>query len=328
MKSLVYFRSIFVGFFLAFLLFISAVFFQINVPTESSRWIYEIYQIKSNIADSISTPKLVIISGSNSLFSISCKTIKEEINIDCLNGGTHAGLQLDYILDSSKKWLNKNDIVILPFEYEMYQYEGKPSNLLIDYVLSRDSQYLLSVDFLTKLKFITGVSFDRLEKGILSKFNISTKSWDSFYKSENLNKYGDETSNKISNIKKKQKLAVAKLKPQKPFTYQENAYSRKVIKDFVDYARQNDIQVFATWPSTVWFDVYQDTRQDEFNSIREFYDSINVPVLGNPEDFMYDKSMFFDSIYHLNDLGVKETTQKLIKLLNPYLKIDNYPLIR
>ena len=40
---------------------------------------------------------------------------------------------------------------------------------------------------------------------------------------------------------------------------------------------------------------------------------------------MYDKSMFYDTRYHLNDVGVRQRTQQLLDLLNPYLKdINNY----
>ena len=54
-------------------------------------------------------------------------------------------------------------------------------------------------------------------------------------------------------------------------------------------------------------------------NIKKFYNSIDVPVLGSYSEFMYDKSMFFDTVYHLNDRGRRYRTRQLIKLLQPYL---------
>ncbi|AOY82893.1 hypothetical protein BJP36_26265 [Moorena producens JHB] len=78
--------------------------------------------------------------------------------------------------------------------------------------------------------------------------------------------------------------------------------------------------MIATWPNTICFDVYQEPRQQNFfKSIEYFYQRLGVPMLGNPEDFMSDKSMFYDTSYHLHDLGVNHRTKQLIDLIQPYL---------
>ncbi|NEO00101.1 MAG: hypothetical protein F6K50_32935 [Moorea sp. SIO3I7] len=78
--------------------------------------------------------------------------------------------------------------------------------------------------------------------------------------------------------------------------------------------------MIATWPNTIWFDVYQEPRQQYFfKSIEHFYQRLGVTILGKAEDFMYDKSMFYDTSYHLHDLGVNHRTQQLIDLIKPYL---------
>ena len=56
-----------------------------------------------------------------------------------------------------------------------------------------------------------------------------------------------------------------------------------------------------------------------FKTIIQFYQNLGVPVLGLPQDFMYEKDLFYDSIYHLNNEGIEIRTQQTLTLLKRYL---------
>ncbi|MGV2829135.1 hypothetical protein [Myxosarcina sp. GI1(2024)] len=94
----------------------------------------------------------------------------------------------------------------------------------------------------------------------------------------------------------------------------------KQIAEFTKWCQQHQIKVLATWPNTIWFDYYrQPEPQAFFQSIEDFYRGLDVPVLGRPESAMYDKSMFYDTIYHPHDRGKRQRTEELVSLLRPYL---------
>ncbi len=320
MAYLRYFKSIFSGLLISCLIFLFAVLFQIGAPTESSRWTDEIYAIKSNIANSIETPKLVIVAGSNALFGISCSQINKETFVSCLNGATYAGLGIDYILTRARSWLKPGDLVLLPLEYEHYTDDGKPTAALIDYLLARDPKYLLSLNLINQFRFISGIPLKRVQEGIVVKFK-TPQPWNSYYQSENINEYGDETGNRKADITQKEIKAIAKInsnnKIGKSLTSSQGI--SRIIK-FINWCENHNIKVIATWPNTIWFDVYKEPREQEFfQSIEQLYQRLGVPVIGKPEDFMYDKSMFYDTSYHLHDLGVNLRTKQLIDLIQPYL---------
>ncbi|MBD2546130.1 MULTISPECIES: hypothetical protein [Planktothricoides] len=42
------------------------------------------------------------------------------------------------------------------------------------------------------------------------------------------------------------------------------------------------------------------------------YQTLNVPILGTPEEFMYEKSLFFNSVYHLSDRRRKQRTRQIM----------------
>jgi hypothetical protein len=321
-----YLRSLLLGFLLASILFVSAVLFQIGAPIESSRWLYEIYIIKNQIAQSIKVPKLTIISGSNAIFGISCKTIQQQSNVPCFNGGTNGALGTDYLFKRARPWLKPGDIVLLPLEYEFYTYQKIPNDAYVSYVLARDPQYLRSVDLLTQFRFITGVSFERLKLGILAKLKTPALG-NANYQSKNLNQYGDETSNLKDQRTKDQLTKISKEQPMAIINGTiDSSYGMNMIRDFTHWCRENNITVLATWPNTIKFEVYRgQSQQAFFQSIEQLYQKLGVPLLGKPEDFMYKKSLIYDTSYHLNDQGVKQRTQQIITLLKPYL--ENMPKI-
>lgn len=319
MKPSKYLSSILSGLLLSCLIFLIAVLYQLGAPTESSRWTDEIYTIKTKIANSIKTPKLVVVAGSNALMGISCKMIREEANFPCVNAATYAGLGIEYILERSRSLVKPGDTVLLPLEYEFYTDDGKLNGALIDYVLARDLKYLKSLNFFAQIRFITGISMTRVQDGILAKLG-TPKQWQSHYKSENLNEYGDDIGNRASLMTKKEFQALEELKPKELEGYIKSSYGMESIKNFVNWSQKNNIKVIATWPNTFWFEAYQEQQaQDFFQSINDFYQRIEVPLLGNYRNSMYDKALFFDTSYHMNDKGVRYRTKQLIDLLQPIL---------
>jgi hypothetical protein len=85
--------------------------------------------------------------------------------------------------------------------------------------------------------------------------------------------------------------------------------------------QKNKIKLIATWPSTVNFSAYKKPgTQAFFQKIESFYQNHDVPVLGKAEDFLYEKPLFFNSVYHLNDVGRNQRTKQIINFIQPYLQ--------
>jgi hypothetical protein len=322
MNYLRYLRSILFGFLVGCILFLLAVFYQIGVPTPTSKVISEVYAVKIQIANSIRTPKLIPISGSSALMGISCQTIHEQTGVPCVNGGTYAGLGVDYLLNKARSFTQVGDIVLLSLEYEHFTENFLPRKLLSDYVFAQDINYFWDSNLLTKIRLITGISLERLAQGMIAKNRLhKLKKIDDFPK-KFINEYGDATTNIRTNLTSKQLKAIDKVKPVQLRDYFiKSNETRMSINKFWNWCKKNNIKVIATWPNTLWFEVYRGrSQQDYFQSIKDLYASMEIPIIGNPEDFMYDKSMFFDTIYHLNNRGVYYRTKQLIELLQPYLE--------
>lgn len=309
-----YLKSVLFSFIISWVLFVIAALYQVGVPTVSSSWIYELYTIKSNFANSIKTPKLLIVAGSNALFGISSRMITEQTGIPTVNAAIHAGLGNKYTFDSAQFLAKAGDTIILPLEYAFYTPGTGISNILVDYVFARDPKYLLTHPW-----FIALLSFERLKLGISVKHHTSLIG--DGYQSKTINASGDETANREADITLDIRRKLDNTIPLKIKKKLMHGSARlRTIRNFSDWCHSKEIRLIATWPNTIWFESYQEPSFKEFTqTIENFYSSINVPVLGKYSDFMYDKAMFYDTNYHLHDRGVRHRTKQLIDLLQPYL---------
>lgn len=328
MKYRKFLRGILLGFLIGLFSFSLAVIYQLGTPTKSTIERAELYEFKSKIAQSINSPKLAIIAGSSARLGISCELIKEKTGVSCFNGGTVADMSVDYVLSLPRKWLNPGDTVIIPLEYYYYNTSDRPNVAVIDYVMAHDLEYFLSLDLITKIQFLSSISWGRLKEGIFAKLNPpqNVKKTDL---QETHNQYGDIIDNREADMIQEQlknQETIAPLGGIKDWdSINLNSQGIKSILKFIDWCNQNNIKVLASWPNTTYFEIYQQEQQQRFfNSIKKFYENNNVPVIGTAEDFMYDNSMFYDSNYHLHDRGVKIRTLQLIELIQPYLK-SSYP---
>ena len=88
---------------------------------EAEYWVREMLVIKRNIVKQYDgRKKIIIASGSNSLFGIDTKQLTEEFHIPVINYGLHAGLPLQTILAEAAAAAEKGDTVILPLESGYY----------------------------------------------------------------------------------------------------------------------------------------------------------------------------------------------------------------
>lgn len=316
-----YIFTVLLGAILSCLLYIAIALYQLAVPVETSRHLESIYRTISVVANSFDEPKLVIVAGSSASAGISCQLIYEQTGKACVNGGVHAGLDIDYLLYRARDWIQAGDTVLLPLEYSHYVSGGIPVDLFIDYIFSYDPYYLRLADPITKARLVFGISFLRIVEGIKTKHHLLPPfELPELFSSRS--KYGDANYNQESARTEAQLKDIASLSPISGIKGSfGSTHGTSTIKKFVEWCNSNGVKVVATYPNTIYFPVYeQEEHKKFFASIQKFYDELGVPVLGKPQDFMYDYSYFFDSIYHLHDRGTIVRTQQLISLMRPYLQ--------
>lgn len=292
----------------------------VNTGTYDLRWIAEYQKVKRQNAAIISQPKLIIMAGSGSHFGISAKLLNKELGIPAINMSLQAGLTLDYLLQEAKKYSKSGDTILLALEYEYYHYNGKPNETYLNYVSSYDPKYFVSQPLNKQFSDAFYYGWKKVVKGIILKFQGNPNNHQTLtkgcYSGVTINQWGDETCNQKSEMNQKHFDAINKLAPVF-MKINKDAKTWELLKEFSEYCHKNNIQLLATFPNTIYFPEYRQNNHREFlEYVIKFYQQNGIPVVGNPYEFMYDKTMFFDTGYHVNNIGTEKHTKQLIHLLD------------
>ena len=261
---------------------------------------------KHHRLESIKTPKIIFSGGSNLAFGLDSEIIEQEFSIPVVNLGLHAGLGFDFILEELKASIQENDIVFVSIEYLLdaegeYKLKKHTSSLYPpadSYFTSRyrDDFYAYMDDSQERLKQF-------LKKKKKKKENETEIG---IYSRPGFDRYGD---------------VVSHLDKTPPGTLSDGAVLRYRYWDLIEklnafntFAKTKNVSVFYLFPnytaseykknSKVIAEVYADLQKD-----------LEFDIVGKPDDFIFDDSLFFDTVYHLNKEGRELRTQKLKQAL-------------
>ena len=306
-------------------LIVQPLLFYINlgVPNKAAYNVNNWFQIKDEYAGSIDSPKIVFISGSNTLFGVDTEKIENELGIPTVNYGVHAGFKF-YILQRAKHHLHKRDVVVLPLEYGFYDYSdtewGEEHAL---HVMGYDHAYFEAMPVTNKISCIQAIKIQDLIKLTFMRKGPLAPDENNHYSGKYLNVNGDMTYNPLDERLSEKELNsrigkhVFRVKPL-------SKDAKKELSNFINYCHQNEVIVYAAWPNYLWKEkVFSGSDLDGINAIESFYREHNVEIIGSYTDCLYDAKLFYDTTDHLNEEGKRIHTDYLIRLLKEKLNQRN-----
>lgn len=307
----------FIGFFIVGVIYPLLFYLQLGVKQAATSYIDNWWNCKIAYARSIDKHKILVISGSNSLFSISAKQMEEELNIPTVNFGVHAGLGLRYILDRVRNEIKLGDTVILPLEYQMYKELEPYGGEYNDYICAYDTEYFYNMTFPKKVKFIYTSRFDSIRHGIEQR--LGKKRTSTGYSDMTMNKNGDIIGNMYSARKTKQ-VNSFKIDSTGSDPYLNDDVTA-YLRDFVYFCNMNNIRLVIAYPATYMDNGnFSDGDIAVLKKIERFWKEQNgVIMLNSYKDNLYAKDDFYDGNYHMNDVGRAKRTKQIIKDLSEYL---------
>ena len=252
------------------------------------------------------TPKIIICGGSSSSYSIDSGDFEQSFNMPVVNTTLAMSLGSRFHLNMVKDYLCENDIVIYIPEYEFYYGNEDGDDFLYttafyDYEIIKDftqfqKQKMIQKSVLLMMDYYLG-SLQKLRK----TSNLSDKQ----YLRESYNKYGDN----ISLLSKE----VGKVKVESPNRYQklkDTLLSKKFIAEIESFQKlctEKNVAFFMSFPP-----IEKSQYSPKFwRDINQYVKVSKIHFLGNPDDFVYDSSYFYDSSYHLMGKGRRIRSEKL-----------------
>lgn len=278
-------------------------------------------KIKHTRLDTVSSPRIILIGGSNLAFGIESKTIQDSLGINIINMGLHGGYGTEYICNEIIYRLRKNDIVVFNFEYLLH--DGNTEIKHETQQLYPESRFFEEINLWRKVKneydYIISICTKNLIKiqQVIRKqipnqdINTNPEDTNLVFRYSGFNQYGDL----ISHLNK------PSVELQYDIYQPDGVDYDKYISVFNDFAKKYESKgaktyfMFVTYPESVF--------QQHEKIIEKYYEKLKkkaeFPILNTPQSMVLPDSCFFDSYYHLNKIGRQKRTELMVK----FLKIIN-----
>jgi hypothetical protein len=295
-------------------------------------WVDLMFAYKEKIAlnSPLERQRILLVSGSNSLFGLSAKTISQQTGLPTINLGSHAGLGGAYILKRSEKLIRKGDIILLPLEYDFYSSSGisddfKKGDILARFLISYDRNSLGSIPVTSIANFFFSNAFSGdgkkeyvsyfhgqlAKKDILARLERQHLS-SGCYSGYTFNDYGDETCN-IGYDDAQVNLAVIKTAmPRSMPEIDPGGY----IRQFVQFATTKGAKILPFYPVSTHTDDYQDVAfEKSAQKIKKYWQDLGIEFPDSLKSSLLSPNLMFNGNYHPNDAGRAQRTKSVIAII-------------
>lgn len=300
---------------LASVLLYGAVFSVVHRPLTVGE-IAPLITRKAAHLQSLPTPRVVILAGSNGRFSHRCQPITQATGLPCSNLSVAVGLGLDFQLQQFEPLLRAGDVVYMPLEYSQYavsreEMQGGAENALLVHDFRSQLQALP-----WQRQWRAWSSFDLpflvhglLEMGLAQR-GTQRRGGVTLFTDE-----GDQRGHtEEAGLAYREFLASARF-DKRPVP--ADAHGLRVVSAFLDRTRERGVKVIGGWPTT------PDTvALDEPSKLRlrQLFESHGQRFLELPGRSQYPMGCFFDTLYHLNEPCQLRHSAQLGLALNELLK--------
>ena len=260
---------------------------------KKSTFIYAAFDKQNLIEKSSKIPKVYFTGGSGIAFGLDTKKIITLTNLNCINLGLNGALGAKFYLDQLIYSAKKNDIILIFFEY------GLPFNGFGELLGDIDELPFINLNFNQFIDFKKNCYFRNYRYYIENRFVEN-----SLYSRSGFNELGDfighwEKPNRAIETKK----------------YEIN-YVNYVdeLNDFNKIMNEKGIKVYFIYPP-IRESCFKISKEYFFESIKEFENIVEIPILSSIEENIFPDSLFFDTKHHLNIQGVQNFSSFVAKKL-------------
>jgi hypothetical protein len=269
---------------------------------------------KHDLLENASSPKLILVGGSNVLYGIDSGLIEQKTRYSVVNYGLRAETPLSFYWKEISPTLKRGDLVLFCLEYGYYY--GASNDMAVTYLLQSYPQGFVNLlpEYLPKLP---GLIRDMFPTQFV---NYIEGHPDRNYQQMETDQWGDGVSLLDYKGYFLDEVGADRLKDPKfidqDFVKEMNQFNRVAI--------QKSAQVALIYPSlwTVRLEKNKVWADDLDHYLKA---NLEITVLGTPERYSFPKELLSNSPYHLNRAGRQIRTEKMIEdIQSSDLSPDNF----
>ncbi|MDR1544413.1 MAG: hypothetical protein LBS50_08430 [Prevotellaceae bacterium] len=267
---------------------------------------------KHNRLDSLPSPKIIFVGGSNLAFGLDCKTISDSLKMPAVNMGLHAGFGLRFPINEVKHAVNQGDIVVLSPTYANFKSRDMlyGEKVLVALLFDVDRKNLRYIGFRQAIHLFPNAVSYSVSK-LFPKLDVMQDGVDKYglaLKRASFNEYGDET---MHYDWENQDLHASFDGTQKSDTILSGAVDD--IVNFKVFVEKRGAKFYIIPPSLQYTESL--SHKKLIKNIAKKLSEKNINFAIAPEKCNMADSLFFNSAYHLNKQGVKIYSEMIIKML-------------
>jgi hypothetical protein len=263
------------------------------------------YIDKMKRLDSISSPKIIIIGGSNANYGLNSQLLQDSVHLPVVNMSLNANVSFIFFCNVIKDHIQPGDIILALPEYQFFDPQQQ--------VYGNQNLYQLATIVPTVAKHFTPVQWSRapLYLDDICAANLESISYllrnqptetRGFY-----NSLGDFIGhqNKTTTLQKTPNVYVDYKSNLKH--YQKiNAATKKHLIAFDQFVSSKGATLLLDWP------VYSNKLVDENFAGVIKNELLKLNWIGSYNDYLYDESALYDSPYHLKFDYQNNRTWKIV----------------
>jgi len=284
---------------------------------------------KDRLIRTTPSPKIILVGGSNLAFGIDSRMMQDSLHLRVVNMGLYAKLGLRYMLAQVKPYIKSGDIVVIVPEYDQFYgnfSEGDqtlntallyaPADRIGDFVKSYS---VIDVVLRPRVENVRRSFFQAAASALGVKDKYFPPDTNPVYNRHSFNQFGDVVSHLGKKSMNPDSIYVKELPPPKDF----NKRTLSELNEIGDAARERGAHAYFLFPSYIDRSYKMNTGAIDWLKDR-LSKGMNVPILGSPADFVYPSNWFFDTRFHLNELGRGPRTVKMIEILRAARAADHW----
>ncbi|WP_036930175.1 hypothetical protein [Prevotella sp. 10(H)] len=259
---------------------------------------------KDSMMQYTSSPRFIMIGGSNIGMGINSQMIKDSLQMNPINTGINAIIGLKFMLDRNQRYIKAGDVVVVIPEY---------SQFMGDFAYGNEDLLRMIFDVsLSDIKLLDSRQWDRIIDDIpnyirtklrISSYKYPPGSISPIYSNKAYNQYGDAAAHWYEDVEKEREIILH------PFDQEINLQIVDYILEFAKIVEAKGAKVYVSYPglNESSYNVEWTTKLDSI------FRSKKLKVLGTPEEFIFPDSLIYDYPYHFVKEGVDLRTNELIE---------------
>ncbi len=299
----------------------------------------EVRIAKHYIAENVEGPTIWLQGGSSTWFGFDSPLLHSETGYDVVNLAFNINMPTEFCFDEVRRFAKPGDVVILGLENSMY-FRNNYSSYAADEITIWAPEFFWSLSLPRKAQFLKSLPWRKVLAGDIVRLGQLTgdyqkqlkplpservienleAQWAGSYSGEipayynylTLNRHGDFIPTNHTLWRETHEYYLMDTHPVSKMT-------RHDFEEFVQWASENDVQVLMSWipmAQNPKLDLEHPKAKASIQRISEFTSSLGLDFLGQPEDFVLDIELFYDTSHHTTAEGATERTKRLL----PYLK--------